>query len=103
MHILRDGSGVRPHEHHHDANHRLAAAVPRYGPLANHRGELDRSEVLEVDRRASGVLHNDDLREVAQVLDQPLATDEILLVRVHDVAAADVPVVLLEGLEDRRE
>ena len=55
--------------------------------------------VFEVDRRTSVIFRDDDLRKVAEVFYQALATDEILLVSVHDVATVP-PVVAGEDLPE---
>jgi hypothetical protein len=105
LHAIDDGPGVLAHEHHHDAHDRLAAAVAGDRALADHRRELDRADVVDMNGGALRSAARTMLFEVLHLLNQALTADQILLALVRDVAAADVAVVVLERLEHvaRRE
>ena len=97
---LGDGTRVLAHQHHDDTDHRLAASVPRHRALANHGREFELGNIAHIDRRSALVVRQHDLTEVFEALDQPFATDDVLLAPVLDVAAANVAVVGAEGAGD---
>ena len=102
-HAFRDHARVLAHQHHDDAGDHLASTVSRDGALPDPRREDGRSQVLDVDRSAARFGLDDDVVDVGGFFDEPLATNDVLLLRTFDVSAAGVGVVALERLEDIAE
>ena len=94
------------HEHHHDAGDDLPAAVAGHRSLANHGGESDVSEVLEIDGSAllGRADHELDVVVAHERLTLPDPVPQIHVDRVHDSPPErrDVGVARLVGRNDAR-
>ncbi|OQC39631.1 MAG: hypothetical protein BWX64_01605 [Acidobacteria bacterium ADurb.Bin051] len=100
LHPVDDDPRVLAHQHHDDADHRLAPPVAGHRPLAEHRRKLHGGDVADGHRGTRRVVGEDDRADGGQVGEQPLAADQVLLSLVHEVAAAHRAVARPQRGED---